>query len=283
MMNKTARSLAFTILLAGTPMCLAQEEIFHFSLDEGSGVETRSSGSSAITLEIGPGMGWTLKGGGVDGGTAITRVGDGEAQLKTASKLKPVGELSSYTVTGWVKPFSEEPFTATLFSVLDSGGSGFQLQLVTRKGKANEPAWVCSLVSRAGTPGSAPGLWSPWRNPFASGNFTSEEWLFFAAVIDPASRLNKVVEFFMGTKSQPVVSLGGFRLGADKDPGIYRLRGIAEVGMGNLAGEKSGFPIGLSLDDIRFLGSPEKNAGALTLADLEKIRLEAVEKSAAAK
>ena len=283
MMNKTTRSLAFTILLAGTPMCLAQEEIFHFSLDEGSGVEARSSGSSAATLEIGSGMGWALKGGGADGGTAITRVGDGESYLKSTSKLESFGEWSSYTVTGWVKPFSEEPFRATLFSVLDPAGSGFQLQLVTRKGKANEPAWVCSLVSRAGTPGSAAGIWSPWGNPFSSGNFSPDEWIFFAVVIDPANRLNRFVEFFMGTKDRPVVSAGGFRLGENADPETYQLRDIAEVGMGNLSGAKSGFPIGLSIDDIRFFGSAEKNGGALALAALENIRLEAVEKAGASK
>ena len=283
MMNKTARSLAFTILLAGTPMCLAQDEIFHFSLDEGSGVEARSSGSSAATLEIGPGMGWALKGGGADGGTAITRVGDGESYLKSTSKLESLGEWSSYTVTGWVKPFSEEPFRATLFSVLDSAGSGFQLQLVTRKGKENEPAWVCSLVARAGTPGSAPPTWGPWGNPFSSGNFSPDEWIFFAVVIDPANSLSRFVEFFMGTKDQPVVSVGGLRLGEKTDPETYRLRDITEVGMGNFSGEKIVFPIGFSLDDIRFFGSPEKNGGALALAALENIRLEAVEKAGASK
>ena len=282
-MNKTALSLALTILLAGTPMCPAQDEIFHYNLNEGNGVEAHSSGSSAATLEIGSGMGWALKGAGVDGGTAITRVGDGEAHLKTTAKLKPLGELSSYTVTGWVKPFSEEPFAATLFRVIDPAGSGFQLQLVTRKGKENEPAWVCSLVSRAGTPGSAPGLWGPWGNPFSSGNFSPDEWIFFAAVIDPASRANRFVEFFMGTKDRPVVSLGGLRLGEDTDPETYRLRNIAEVGMGNFTGERRGFPIGLSLDDLRFFGSPEKNGGALNREALENIRLEAVKKSGASK
>lgn len=286
MMNrpeKTVRNLALTILLVGPLLCGAQEAIFHYNLDEGSGVQAHNSASSDGALEIGSGMGWTLKGEGADGGTAITRVGDGEAHLRTTSELQSLGEWVSYTVTGWVKPNSEERFAATLFNLLDPVGTGFRLQLVTRRGKEGEPDWVCSLVARGGTRESAFGIWGPWGNPFSSGNFSSGEWMFFAVVIDPGSRLNRFVEFFMGTKTEPVVSLGGFRLGPDQDPENFRLIDIAEVGMGNLSGEKGGFPIGSSLDAIRFFGSPEKNTGALDRVALEKIRLEAIEKAEASR
>ena len=266
------------LFLISAMLCDAQVPLLHYDFNEGSGVEAHGTGAHAATLEIGTAMGWTAKGRGVDGGTAIGRVGDGDAVLKSATVTKAMPLLCSYTVTGWVKLHSNEPFRATLFSVSASGGGRFQLDLVARRGKKPEPAWLCSFVARGGAGESAVGLWSPWFNPFTRKEVSSEEWIFFSAVIDPKNSSSRVVAFYMGTKIQPVVTLGAFRLGEHLDPQIYQLKNITEVGMGNITGEKGGFPVGMYLDDVCLFGSPEKNAGALTLAEIENIRLKAVEK-----
>jgi hypothetical protein len=93
-------SIALALLLATTSLHAQERPTLSYTVEEGRGTTTKDGGTGNVTLEIGSGMGWSQPGAGVNGGTAIGCVADGDIALRNAHPIKDIPEVAAITITG---------------------------------------------------------------------------------------------------------------------------------------------------------------------------------------
>jgi hypothetical protein len=257
-------SIALALLLATTSLHAQERPTLSYTFEEGRGTTTKDGGTGNVTLEIGSGMGWSQPGAGVNGGTAIGCVADGDIALRNAHPIKDIPEVAAITITGWYQLGKETPSDVVLLDLQSAGGDGLLLRLNTKAGgDSNGPRQATLALLRTG---SAPAtMHSLWNDAFAR----PDTWTFFAVSVNPSK--NKVI-WHRWTPGLDSVVEEQFWLSEDFGENML-LPGPPEcLVIGSSAEMKAPLPPGMSLDNVHFYLFGEGEPGPLNKAQVEIIR-----------
>lgn len=275
MLSSTPRVwLCFSFLgLFAAASSLRAEKLFDFSFDGNGAAEASGRGAkSSVSIQL-----FDIKGAKADvrgpAGSGVSgKTGDRAYDGTTADDMgslatfgpsavtnTPIQELSSlasYTIQGWFKTEGTLPHSVARLVVCSSPDKKHptldlmatitpgDLLFATYSPKFDEAPANVRLT---------------WRS-FAHEN----EWTFFAVVYN-----GEMLTFFSGTPASPVTEKGklNYNAGATDSPD-------AKIAIGNHTNGKR--PFDGWLDNIRIFGSTKDVTGALTVQELEALRLQDV-------
>ncbi len=262
-MNKTLGLLTAALILAGTPgLVRAQTPIVQFNFNE-TGTSAADSGSDATAATLnsagtatdlhsasGTGVSNTAGDEAFDGTSASTMgnsASGGQALLTAA--VPALESLESFTLTGWFKTDGSEVIGsgARLFSQPGTG-AGFSLN------GDNATAGKLDLTVNGTVIAST-----------AASYTTAGQWTFFAVTYNGTATSSNV-KFYIGNSASSVTlaSTVSLNKGTEVSPN-------AALSIGQTAAGAASFD-GL-LDDMAVYGSSTDASGALTLSQLDTIRL----------
>lgn len=254
----------------------AQElPILHYRLDEASGTRAEDSGTGQVPLEVGSGMGWSVSGTGVGGGTSIGRVINGDAWLRGSKLPSEMNQLSAYLITGWYKLSFKGPSQAVIIDLTAIKGRGVQLRLSTKPGDTPEAERKASIVISSTGDQSARAandvlIYGQWYEEYAKLN----QWIFFAVGVNVPKQQ---VVFYRGTATQPVSKAETYSFQKNSNSDAFVLGDLNEISIGSSASHQNVIPMGMYMDDLRIYAFGDSFPVWVTVAQVEKIRLQGLE------
>lgn len=270
-------SIGLAVLTLSAPSLTAAEPLLHYPLNEGKGTIAKDEGSARIDLDIGSGMGWSMKDEGVGGAQALGCVSDKNVYASSSEADGKLPEkLVSYTMCGWYKQNELNAKAGVLMDLPSFNGNGFQLHFSRRddeKTRETQGTLVLAVTPQGGNPHGGPGVqYSTWGEPFGK----TGEWVFFAVTVNTLAEENQIV-FYAGTESKPVRPRGGAWTPTTLEAlEAFIIGNVSEVWLANNGSAIVQRPLDLGtyVNDFRFYGSETDGTGALTSDDLEIIRQE---------
>ncbi len=257
LLNSLSIAAVGSIVLAVTAFA-APDPLWVFGMNN-TGENLGTTGSTSDLVAVGTGGAYSADGLGVSGlaGDYAYVLGSSNGSLTVGSGAAGSGisttNLTSITLTGWFKT-SVNPGTTRLFDSIANDGANTGGINITLTGNT-----IGFSLSSGGSPGT---ITFP-----TAGYTTSNAWTFFAVTYDASLSTNNV-NFYTGTTANSVTLIGTLTLAGN----ILVAPNTAAATIGNRSPDLARH-LNATVDDYRLFGSALDSTGALSLSDLEGIRV----------